>query len=668
MKNKIILYLLIAILAIGVAAGAIEGYKRIVVEAKNTSVELAMDLSDIKKISLRDGLPVDAVLRQFKDAGITSIALAEDTLETLELQGKLSWLTGYEQDTLRNISKTYKIKGRLSSYAKSISNPLLKTPKREAKPNPSLSYAITEDMDVLNRIKSQLEIVLGKRNVSLTVPDELEITDDEEDLMELGLGISPQAFKFVIDRGFFVLPRLKNNFRLNGKIVQKKLEILRSEGPFTTVIFDGEEVAGYKNNIPGVAKAIISSGINYGYIEMAEQKGDSELLKYLRTDIIRVHSISEDEMLKKMIKQEAIDRFDRAVNERGVRLLFIRPFYIPDAGKNLTSTNTDYVRSIRTLMLKTSHSIGKADRPGLISLKAPSMVLLTLGLSAGIILLLSVLWQVPLWFILLVLAVSVIKPLAFNAIGGAVFFQKMAALCCAVVFPTLAITSVFKIKQMDKQFFPPFAKAVLMVISVYCISMAGAVLIVGFLADTIFMVGSQQFTGIKLAFILPVLLVAFYCAVIEKDEIKSLKDDLTEWLNSPITVLAVIVAAVLLGVAALYILRSGNFGIGILDTEKLARTFLEKIMLIRPRTKEFLIGYPALFLGAIYFLSGGKKWLWPFLVIGMVAPVSTVNTFCHVHSPLLISLIRSAYGLILGLLFGLIYYCLYLAAKKLIKI
>jgi hypothetical protein len=198
--------------------------------------------------------------------------------------------------------------------------------------------------------------------------------------------------------------------------------------------------------------------------------------------------------------------------------------------------------------------------------------------------------------------------------------------------------------------------------------MAGALLIVGFLADTLFMVGSQQFTGIKLAFILPVIIVAFYCAVLEKEQIKSLKDNLSDWLNSPITVLSVLVGVVLLGSAALYILRSGNFGIGILDLEKLARAYLENIMLVRPRTKEFLIGYPMLLLGALYFSSGGRKWLWAFLIIGLVGPISTLNTFCHVHSPLLISLLRSFYGIILGIAFGLIYYGIYFGIKKLIKI
>ena len=75
-------------------------------------------------------------------------------------------------------------------------------------------------------------------------------------------------------------------------------------------------------------------------------------------------------------------------------------------------------------------------------------------------------------------------------------------------------------------------------------------------------------------------------------------------------------------------------------------------MFVRPRTKEFLIGYPALFLAAGYFLRGEKQWLWVLAAIGVIAPISVFNTFSHIHTPLMISLIRTFNGLILGLLIG----------------
>jgi hypothetical protein len=40
------------------------------------------------------------------------------------------------------------------------------------------------------------------------------------------------------------------------------------------------------------------------------------------------------------------------------------------------------------------------------------------------------------------------------------------------------------------------------------------------------------------------------------------------------------------------------------------------------------------------------------LLLGAVGQASLVNTFCHLHTPLLISLVRTANGLWLGLAIG----------------
>ncbi|MFQ6118185.1 MAG: DUF5693 family protein, partial [Candidatus Bipolaricaulia bacterium] len=42
------------------------------------------------------------------------------------------------------------------------------------------------------------------------------------------------------------------------------------------------------------------------------------------------------------------------------------------------------------------------------------------------------------------------------------------------------------------------------------------------------------------------------------------------------------------------------------------------------------------------------------LTLGMVGQVSIINTFAHLHTPLLMSLLRTANGRVLGLVVGLI--------------
>ena len=79
-------------------------------------------------------------------------------------------------------------------------------------------------------------------------------------------------------------------------------------------------------------------------------------------------------------------------------------------------------------------------------------------------------------------------------------------------------------------------------------------------------------------------------------------------------------------------------------------------MLVRPRTKEFLIGYPALIAGIAFALRGRRQWAAPLIVIGSIGLVSALNTFCHIHTPIHLSLMRVFNGAVVGILLGIVFY------------
>ena len=101
------------------------------------------------------------------------------------------------------------------------------------------------------------------------------------------------------------------------------------------------------------------------------------------------------------------------------------------------------------------------------------------------------------------------------------------------------------------------------------------------------------------------------------------------------------IAFALIGVY--YVMRSGNFAPVALFERKM-RDLLEKIFWIRPRFKE-IFGYPLL------FAFRELEWTdWSFIIeaLGSIALVSTFNTFCHVKTPIFVSIYRSALGFGLG--------------------
>ena len=113
----------------------------------------------------------------------------------------------------------------------------------------------------------------------------------------------------------------------------------------------------------------------------------------------------------------------------------------------------------------------------------------------------------------------------------------------------------------------------------------------------------------------------------------------------------IFVFSVILAGGVYYILRSGNYSF-VLNAERKFRDTIESIFIVRPRFKE-IIGYAFLFFTLRIRergLIGRYHFIFP--VLGSLGIVGTVNTFCHIKSPIFIDLYRSFLGIIIGYTLG----------------
>lgn len=113
----------------------------------------------------------------------------------------------------------------------------------------------------------------------------------------------------------------------------------------------------------------------------------------------------------------------------------------------------------------------------------------------------------------------------------------------------------------------------------------------------------------------------------------------------------ILLAAVCL--LGLYLIRSGNVtSISFLETRM--RDGLTDLLLARPRTKEFLFGWPffLLFLYELYRPRGNRLLSRLYGLVAAILFASGINTFCHVFTPIEAILLRGIYGMILGLIIG----------------
>jgi hypothetical protein len=239
------------------------------------------------------------------------------------------------------------------------------------------------------------------------------------------------------------------------------------------------------------------------------------------------------------------------------------------------------------------------------------------------------------------------------------------ALEAAVVFPLLGFWVALTLYQRlghDRPAWCPrrwlAALAALLIASLT--SAAGGLLIHGTLwsANTILHVG--QFRGVTIALALPVLVFAAYAWQAESlhnawDRVGLRLTDYWQRFSglwqAPIRYGDVAFILIALGALGIVLLRSGNEGgLPVLDSETLLRGALEQTLVVRPRTKE-LIGHPLLVLFLLSLPWRNRLTL----LLGLAAllgQVSILNTFCHLHTPLAVTLQRVGYGLTIGLVTG----------------
>jgi hypothetical protein len=234
--------------------------------------------------------------------------------------------------------------------------------------------------------------------------------------------------------------------------------------------------------------------------------------------------------------------------------------------------------------------------------------------------------------------------------GPLTLWLKVLALGTASTLPAAAIVQAIPRRTATA----PVWSGVRTLVLASVISTAGGVMVAGLLTGWTFMMAVDVFTGVKIAQLLPVLLAAVFVWRSDRPA-RSWRATLRElWAWSAHPLLLRYAAAVLLaGVAVVMLLaRSGNFGLPLLGIEERLRTVLEDLLVARPRTKEYLIGHPALVLAGAAAALGWRAWVLPLAAVAAVGQGGIVNSFSHIHTPLLYTIWRTVNALWLGALIG----------------
>ncbi|MEE0867172.1 MAG: DUF5693 family protein [Clostridia bacterium] len=194
-------------------------------------------------------------------------------------------------------------------------------------------------------------------------------------------------------------------------------------------------------------------------------------------------------------------------------------------------------------------------------------------------------------------------------------------------------------------------------------SMAASLLLVivnGFVQSALlsghdYYINTLIFRGIKLSLIVPILFaVATFAIYSLTDSHESLLGKIKKILTADIKVYWVILFLIAALVGGIYIMRSGNVE-SISGVEAFMRNKITQFMPARPRTKEFLIGWPCVLLLA-YFIKNTNNRLVHGVFMGgaSILFASAINSFCHVFTNALTIYSRTINGFVIGVVCAVI--------------
>lgn len=490
---------------------------------------------------------------------------------------------------------------------------------------------------------------------------------------ELGLGYDAQAAAIIREAGLGVVARPRSALVTSAESARNSLRLAQAVGA-RIVMFLGTEVVGNPLCLAATKDGLDANQLKFGWLELSPQLGADKLARLLEGRVVRTHSISEDEM-HILTADQAADRYVRAVRERGIRALYVR--FLPTApnGQDLLSANLAYLEGIANRLRAIGYTVGEPDVPPAVETRPALRAAIGVGLAAVAVMAASAAgWE---WILspLGLLAAAAIAA-ALGAAGG--LSTDVLALGSVIA---AASAGLLRLRPPDNPIRQPLWSALLTLLVATAVTAGGATLAAALLSDRLHLSGAALFRGVKLSLLLPPLLALLVHVARstksydewrieggERAEGPALVAGLREAAQASVRYWHAAVTVVAIAAAGMMLLRSGNEPrTGRAEVEMAARTMLEQTLGIRPRTKEFAIGHPALLLGLWLLYRGRKRGAWLALAAGAVGQASVANSFCHLHSPYLLTVQRVGLGLGLGAALGLVLVAVWALVEVLIS-
>jgi hypothetical protein len=695
-----------ALIAIAIVASLASFFMRWDYENSQTGAQLTVDYDDTRTLADAYQVPHAQLLKQLKDRGVSSVAVYHLSLASFRDNGRVALTPREEFERLYTGL-------RWKSYVPAYRYLVTATQENQALIGTIYDRLHEQGQTALPPIR----IALPGGTTGVLIPASRQMISDSN------IGFDPAQVAFVRKAGLGITARMSNSLNLNPERVRQALTDAASVGA-RVVIFSEDEVMGYDSLIRTVAKEMRDHGLIFGNIEFTKQLGWQDFAKQTEGKLVRVHSVGGVEASKARVEL-LVDRYARAIKERDIRVAYIRlvrqfkgkvdetdprnteknktPLqqnldFISEVNRELRAQPVpaflrpamkmqsaqpfgDYPRSYLQEKFKLGESGGKAVRFALAFLAG-------LGVVGGTLLLLNLFFDLRpgSQTILLVLGIVLTAGLSYSAGIG----SKLLALQAGIVFSAIGVLwgglpNLWDASRKravagtrpgnEATVGAAIGQGAIVLLKTSLITFIGPLIIIALLNNWKYFSGTDKYLLPKATQLLPLLIVglAFAGEVFPRRVVKTGSDAaryrarsrFESVLNQPFTIRVAATLGLLFILGSIWIARTGNdSGMEISSFELKMRATLEQVFITRPRTKEIFIGMPAMIFAAYFILR--RRWLFALgaAILATIGQADLLNTFCHIHTPLFYSLLRSIHGLWLGILIGAVALILYAALER----
>ena len=641
---------LMAIVAISILLTAPLIYNRAKVEWNNDTYEMIVPYEEIRELANR-GLETDTIVKTLYDNGVRGVSFEPTGIQDLVKQGLVMTLT--KSDLFSMLQKEDENTRENLLYSRENGLYVLLRNDLDDRWESAIVKSFGDRIDKV----TDLPILKGESIYFIKGISKEELTRGmgtvANPILTRPIGFDEDLMTEFASYGFEPVFRIGNNINEDNEYVLDQMKQLQDKLGGHKIIFTGNTMLGVSPHVDlktedaeQYALRLVNEGFVLMPIEFTKQDGLNIYAKQFKNKIVRLHSLDFFDG-----RGGYTERATRAVKERNIRGLYVHVADIKKLEEETITAEQSFEVATQELEAITSQMADK-HQPGIAQsydvLNASKWMTIAGLIGVAAFIGLAAL-MVSEKIALLTFAGMLVVAVGYIVTGATLFLQATSLIVSIVAATWAAISGEYINSKKDMVF--KFLKGAFL-------ALIGAWFVMSLLYGNQFLVKIEEFRGVKLLFILPIVLTFLH---VIRDHVKELAMSVAR--NYYFVIVAVIAAGLMI-----LVVRSGNdAGEMVSGAELMFRQGLEDLLFVRPPTKEFLIGYPILVLG-MYIIYQGKGWeqrIGKYLLAGgAIGFLSTVNTFTHLHIPMYLSLLRTVYGWVFGAILGLVLIFLYRLAKK----